>query len=166
MENSNVIEVRGLSTHQILEEFFHHQQFKSEWLRENFVKGILECDFMNKNKKETFWLWLLNGFVVGLAYLRQKENYKATVSFRIKEKIEPSTEIIQKFVEETVMKSFDRYPLEKIIYDCGEKCNTPVSKAFLERFDPHPIGWVHLSNGKFALTRGQIDQTEEEFYKI
>lgn len=136
------------------------------WFTKELFIHLWEANPRQKKQKELYLLWLLNNDVVGFSYLQKAGDTDAIISFKIKEGKELTPESLEDFLETSIDKSFEISHLEKILFDCGENCSTGVSKAFINYFQPYPIGWVHLNDGKYVLTRGQIDQKAEEFYKM
>lgn len=165
MKKGDVLEVWEVSENEILDEVILHKRFNSEWLKSYLVNRVPGID-IKENKTERFWFWLLNDSVVGFSHITGLGDPEAKISFQVKDDLHLSEDTLQRFIEKTILSSFETYQLEKVFYDCGENCATPISRTFLQHFEPHPIGWVHLNDGKFVLTRGQIDRTEKEFYKI
>lgn len=163
---NNVLEVKEVSEKEILDEVILHKKYNSEWLGDCFVRGIPGFDFIKQSNRDTFWLWLVNGAVVGYSYLRELKNFEAEVTFQVKDDFNPPQNVLQQFVEDTLIRSFNASRWKKVFYTCGEKCSGPLTRAFLQRFKPYPIGWVHLDEGKFVLTRERLNRTEEEFYKM
>lgn len=165
--NSDVLEVKKFSLNSIVDDItIQDRSENAQWLTKDLVIDLLQYKSLEKEEKEWCLLWLLNNNVVGFSYLHKIKDKNAVISFKIKEGKELAPELLQDFLETSINNSFQVSDLEKILFDCGENCSSNISKAFIDHFQPHPVGWVHLNDGKYVLTKGQVDRTEEEFYKM
>ena len=165
--NSDVLEVKKISVDKIIDEIsIQDRSGNSQWLTRDLIIDIWLCNPLHKKSKEWYLVWLLNNTVVGYSYLQKTGDKEAVISFKVKEGKKLAPERLKGFLETTINQSFKLSNLEKILFDCGKNCSSGIPKAFIKHFQPHPVGWVHLNDGKYVLTRGQFDRTEEEFYKM
>ena len=166
-ENRNVLEVKEFSVDGILDEIsIRDNSENAQWLTKNLVIDLWQTSPLQKKNKERFLVWVKNKRSVGFALLQDTGDREAVVYFKLKEGEEVSPDDLQFLLETSISKAFDLFDLEKILFDCGGYCSSEISQAFIQAFRPYPVGWVHLNDGKYVLTKGQIDHTEEEFYKM
>lgn len=165
--NSDVLEVKKISMNNIIDEIsIQDQSEKTQWLTKDLIMDLWGSNSLQRKDKEWYLLWLLNNDVVGFSYLQKIGDKDAAITFKIKEGEELAPERLQDFLDSSINNSFELSNLEKILFDCGETCSSGISSAFIKHFQPHPVGWVHLNDSKYVLTKGQFDRTEKEFYKM
>ncbi|NJW51798.1 hypothetical protein [Salinimicrobium oceani] len=166
-ENKKLLEVKEFSVDGILDEIsIRDNSENAQWLTKDLVLDLWQTSPLQKKNKEKYLVWLKDKRTVGFALLQEKRNREAVIHFKIKEREVIAPEDLQVLLETSINKAFDLFNLEKILFDCGDYCSSEISQAFIQAFQPHPVGWVHLNDGKYVLTKGQLDQTEEEFYKM
>ncbi len=166
-ENRTVLEVKEFSVDGILDEIAIRDNSKNaQWLTKDLVLDLWQTSPLQKKNKERYLVWLIDKRTVGFALLQETGVREAVIYFKTKggEVIAPDD--LQVLLESSISKAFDLFNLEKILFDCGDYCSSEISQTFIQAFRPHPVGWVHLNDGKYVLTKGQIDHTEKEFYKM
>lgn len=164
------LEVQEFSVDQIIEMLSVQNENKDNlWLEDlvrNLLKGNPASAEAGTRPKCCYLLWKSNRSAVGFSYLYEQGEKSAVINFRVFEGAIVSPNNLQVLLETSIEKYFNLYGLEKILFDCGKHCDTEVSRTFIRYFQPHPVGWVHFNDGKYVLTRGRFERTEEEFYKM
>ncbi len=150
----------------ILEPIFNTSSF-SEYSIKDLLEKMEEATNEKSSKKGgNYLLWLENENIIGYAFLEHLKDSEAFTCFKtFKDKSIPQ-EFLQAYLEASTCYWFKEYNLNKLLFDANKNSPEGLGKLFLKIFHPYPIGWIHLGDSKYVLTKDQLNHIEENLYKL
>ncbi|MDG3581440.1 hypothetical protein [Galbibacter pacificus] len=129
--------------------------------------NILKRTNQDKSKFENkYFYWESNQTILGFCQVTHHIKTKKTIiNFRrFKENSISEIELFS-ILRENIKSIFESYVIDRIIFIDDENSSEYISELFLKNFNPYPIGYVHLNEGKYVLTKNKFLGEKEQFYK-
>lgn len=165
-----ILEIRDYSINNIpniLEPLLNRKNNSRGYSIEELLNEMAEVTNRNdKKEKSNYILWIENSNIVGYAFLDCSDVSEASICFKILKDGSISHEFVQAYLESSVGYWFKKYSLIKVLFDASNNSPNYLGKLFLKIFHPYPIGWIHLEDNKYVLTKQKLNHTEENFYKL
>ncbi|MBP0905060.1 hypothetical protein ACFSKN_09680 [Mariniflexile gromovii] len=158
------IEIKELNLDLFIGELFHDKITDSNNYKELLMNLFKISGF--KKPYEKYWLMEYNKMIVGLFIITiKKNNQSAIIKFLILKGDNIPEDDLKMLLRKGVKNAFELYNLNRIQFNYNKSFPLSISKLFINEFNPYPIGFIHLNDEKYVLTRNRFNGIKEQFYK-
>lgn len=136
-----------------------------KFLVKDFFKTINSKNSVGSILKEKLF-WEYQGDIAGYSFIYHKEKNKTLhIEFKLFDSIELPKEDIHFFLHKTLEDVFHKHSIDRVCFNEYDNSSGYITDIFLKLFQPYQIGFIHLNEGKYVLTKNKFLGKKEKFYK-